>query len=628
MREGVVPDEPRGRPGEGVHTIFAFAARVAPRKRGADLAFAIAVGDGTVRPLMAVGALHTATEGVVEQYELARQFVLVRRHLGPEDAQAGVAVALRQVAQHLVIRPVLLDDVDDVLEHAGLAHALGHRPGGLTRARRQPRFGDLRIAHVDQGGGGQRREFLVRGQRQQRERSEKVLRVQFHGRVLLENLRRADAFDVGDSERVALGVKRHRAGEPADRDQAEHLGLALLRVEPDHGDGVLRAVAHEEPAAVAVKGQRIRLRSERVGGRLASPDLFDHLVRPGVDHAERIAAGISDDDVAAIGRSGHGGGVQFHDQLRLHAARRQIDHRDGAFVSDVPHGIHPDHRARAGGCGQLAGASLPAAGVAHIGLAGREHDIERGRARVPGAQHRAGGGLEFEQLVPYVARNVEPLAIRRDREARGQFHLALRRAGFRDRQGSRRGDVMCLVDRENLDVADGVGEINVRAVRREDQARQAQLGARRRAQLRRRLATRRGVLRVSRQAHRLQHRTGRRIHHHNIFGPAGGHQQLAVGAEGEGLRAQLWQRHLFARWRQHLARRHDVALGQHQRGLLSRGRSGHGFLAAAGDSGHKDRKQKKRSTHAKVFTHGRVSLWLRWKSSEAVYHSREPCGGR
>ena len=73
---------------------------------------------------------------VVEEDELGGEGVGVRGHLLAEEGQVRVAVALRQVAEHLVVGPVLADDVEDVLDRRGLAgrardgRALGPAPSG------------------------------------------------------------------------------------------------------------------------------------------------------------------------------------------------------------------------------------------------------------------------------------------------------------------------------------------------------------------------------------------------------------------------------------------------------------------------------------------------------------------
>jgi hypothetical protein len=70
---------------------------------------------------VAVGTENAGAVKVVEQGKLARKAVMVGRDVLAENAQLRVAVALLHVAEHLIIGPVLLDDIDDVLEHARLA---------------------------------------------------------------------------------------------------------------------------------------------------------------------------------------------------------------------------------------------------------------------------------------------------------------------------------------------------------------------------------------------------------------------------------------------------------------------------------------------------------------------------
>jgi hypothetical protein len=79
-----------------------------------------------------VGAEDAAAISVVKEDEFADELVLVRRHLFAEDAQGRVAVSRSDVAEDLVVGPVFLDDVNDMLEDARLADALGHGPGGWS----------------------------------------------------------------------------------------------------------------------------------------------------------------------------------------------------------------------------------------------------------------------------------------------------------------------------------------------------------------------------------------------------------------------------------------------------------------------------------------------------------------
>src|SRR5690349_5059275 len=53
-----------------------------------------------------------------------------------EQAKPLVAVALRHVAEIVVVGVVLFDDVNDVLEKAGLPHPLRHGTSGSQLSRR------------------------------------------------------------------------------------------------------------------------------------------------------------------------------------------------------------------------------------------------------------------------------------------------------------------------------------------------------------------------------------------------------------------------------------------------------------------------------------------------------------
>ena len=75
---------------------------------------------------------------VVEQNEVARQRMNVRRDLLREQAERAIAVALRQIAQHLVVRAVFLDDVNDMADRRRAAHRPGDR---VVLVHRRPAAG-------------------------------------------------------------------------------------------------------------------------------------------------------------------------------------------------------------------------------------------------------------------------------------------------------------------------------------------------------------------------------------------------------------------------------------------------------------------------------------------------------
>ena len=71
---------------------------------------------------------------VVEQHELAGERVRIGRHVLAEEAERRIAVSLGDVPEDLVVGAVLPDDVEDVLDRRGGAHAPRDR-----RPRRRPR---------------------------------------------------------------------------------------------------------------------------------------------------------------------------------------------------------------------------------------------------------------------------------------------------------------------------------------------------------------------------------------------------------------------------------------------------------------------------------------------------------
>ena len=67
-------------------------------------------------PLMAIGGVPAGGIEIIQQHKLLGQAVLVRGNGFPEHGERWISVAFGNVAEHLVIRAVLFDDVDNVLE--------------------------------------------------------------------------------------------------------------------------------------------------------------------------------------------------------------------------------------------------------------------------------------------------------------------------------------------------------------------------------------------------------------------------------------------------------------------------------------------------------------------------------
>ena len=111
LPQHVIPDESARCVRERVVAFVGIAARESSE------AFLQIVGhEAFVGPLVSVGAQHAVAVEIVEQDELLCEGVVVRRHVASKLAKAGIAVALWHITKDLVVRPVLLDDVHDMLE--------------------------------------------------------------------------------------------------------------------------------------------------------------------------------------------------------------------------------------------------------------------------------------------------------------------------------------------------------------------------------------------------------------------------------------------------------------------------------------------------------------------------------
>ncbi len=122
--QGVVPNEPSRRIGHRVSAIVGIRPGPAP-----EPLLNVVCRVARVRPLVSVRRQGSAAVEVVQKRELPCQGVMVRRDLLTVLTECRVPVALGHIAQHLVIRPVLLDDVDDVFERRRLPVPLGQRNG-------------------------------------------------------------------------------------------------------------------------------------------------------------------------------------------------------------------------------------------------------------------------------------------------------------------------------------------------------------------------------------------------------------------------------------------------------------------------------------------------------------------
>ncbi|MEJ7654537.1 MAG: hypothetical protein WKH64_15020 [Chloroflexia bacterium] len=123
----VLPEETRRRVGKRVAAVERVGA-----DESAESLFEVVRDVRLRRPLVAVCGESAAHVRVVEERELPRELVVVRRDLAAEHRKARVALAAWLVPEKLIVRAVLLDDVEDVLDSGGIADL--HRYG-LRRLR-------------------------------------------------------------------------------------------------------------------------------------------------------------------------------------------------------------------------------------------------------------------------------------------------------------------------------------------------------------------------------------------------------------------------------------------------------------------------------------------------------------
>ena len=117
VRDGVVPQIAGVRHG-GFGAVLEVVQRAAVGVVGRPHLLEVVVGERGGRPVVAVGADVRVLEEAVEHAEALRERVLVGRDVRAEQHELRIAVGARDVAEHLIVRAVLLDHVDDVADRA------------------------------------------------------------------------------------------------------------------------------------------------------------------------------------------------------------------------------------------------------------------------------------------------------------------------------------------------------------------------------------------------------------------------------------------------------------------------------------------------------------------------------
>src|SRR6185369_475623 len=321
------PEEPRALVPEDV-LLGVVAALVLTRRRLGVL------GIVTLhQPVMALSGVRADVVGVVVETELCGQRVLVRRGLLAKLRQGRVAVARSDVAEHLIVGAVLLDQQEDVLDGRRVTNARGN---GCWRGFVARGLLDIVVSPTVLGedGAGVLGNVLVARKREASQRCGGAVRVVAgHGNGSLSLVRRdagtpcVNAAGVGDDDRTTDSgegrgvVVRWQQAHVADR----LLRLAVVAVDRN---SIGTPQADEQ---VAVGGQGDAVRRVTDGGRRPrlSLDRLHDLVGGRVDDRDSVTVRVRDEQRVAL--AVHRGGVKAHSDRS--DCRRRVRGVDDAYGS-------------------------------------------------------------------------------------------------------------------------------------------------------------------------------------------------------------------------------------------------------------------------------------------------------
>ena len=234
-------------------------------------------GHRRITPAVTVHAHLAIAVQVVEQDVVTRDGVLVRRDVLAINRDLGIAIAdglavrILHVAQHLVIGAVLFDDVEHMLDRAGIAHLRGDHAvvfhDGLAQGLRRVRavLPHLRrvachLLVIRLGNEGHAAFQQLAGMN--------CLRLLAGLRIaILARTRLFQTFAVAHQQGVVVRRHGHRSRIPAAGNEAFHLAH-LLRVlgflfiqraaDVHHHHAVVVGIGDEERLAIRCNGQPVR----------------------------------------------------------------------------------------------------------------------------------------------------------------------------------------------------------------------------------------------------------------------------------------------------------------------------------------------------------------------------------
>ena len=246
----------------------------------------------------------------------------VRRDPLPEHRQRRLPVAARVVAEHLVVRAILFDDVDDVLERRQRRRRCQRRFEGRVRARDREaadqRAARQRSDRLKIAGRHIRRVVGRRALRRGRDRAVLVVRVGVAGKT----------FAVELVEALAVLAHRDVCGIPTDGQRS--VDQRCRPGDVDRHDRIRIGVGDEQRAPVSGQRKRAWRRALRRAGIQRRIDLAAQLIRDRVDHVDDVVVGAGDVQRPSVGAEQHRSGVAVGRDGPELGAVRGVDDADGS----------------------------------------------------------------------------------------------------------------------------------------------------------------------------------------------------------------------------------------------------------------------------------------------------------
>jgi hypothetical protein len=331
---------------------------------------------------------------VVEQNELLGQRVVVRRHLAPVHQQRRIPPPALDVREHLVVRPVLFDQQEDVLD-AQLRNILHPARRLEPRARRRRhlalaglQFGRRRVgvavehAFIDAAVVPARRALIVA----------RPLHARHH------------------QPPVRRRVQTRR--EPPHRRPPRQLPRLARQVED--GDRILAAAGHIQPLAVGPERHAVRNRAHR---RLRRHCQRLRTPRRRIEQLHRIGMAVGHRQRLAVFGQRHARRGQAR-SLRLHTRVFQVDHAQ-APGQHRSRGIHRQvllaarrHRRRGLAFTRAIGNIQPPGGLI-------QHHRKRSQPDRNAPDDLAFAGIDLHHFVVVMHRRIQPRAVFRKRHPAG-----------------------------------------------------------------------------------------------------------------------------------------------------------------------------------------------------------------